>query len=207
MKKKLFIVLICVLSLFLVTGCSSRKDEPQYEIYELAKEAGFEGTYDEWLATIKGENGKDGKDGKEIELKVVEGKIAWRYVGDEEWKTLVSIEEITGPQGEKGEPGAKGDKGDQGEKGEAGAKGDKGDQGEKGEAGKDGVDGKPGEKGEAGKDGVDGKPGEKGEAGKDGVDGKPGEKGEKVNKVKLENLHMKFIKLHILNILNLKKNG
>ena len=31
--------------------------------------------------------------------------LLWRYVGDPDWKKLISKAEITGPQGEKGEPG------------------------------------------------------------------------------------------------------
>ena len=31
--------------------------------YQLALDAGFEGTLEEWLASLKGEPGKDGKDG------------------------------------------------------------------------------------------------------------------------------------------------
>ena len=46
-----------------------------------------------------------GKDGREVELGSDETDLLWRYVGDPEWNILISKAEITGPQGEKGEPG------------------------------------------------------------------------------------------------------
>lgn len=76
--------------------------------YEIAVENGFEGTEEEWLASLKGQDGKDGADGEK---------------GDK------------GDKGDAGEKGEQGDKGDPGEKGEQGDKGDKGDPGEKGEQG------------------------------------------------------------------------
>lgn len=46
-----------------------------------------------------------GKDGREVELGSNDTDLLWRYVGDPDWKKLISKAEITGPQGEKGEPG------------------------------------------------------------------------------------------------------
>ena len=46
-----------------------------------------------------------GKDGREVELGSNDTDLLWRYVGDPGWNTLISKAEITGPQGEKGEPG------------------------------------------------------------------------------------------------------
>ena len=46
-----------------------------------------------------------GKDGREVELGSNDTDLLWRYVGDPEWNILISKAEITGPQGEKGEPG------------------------------------------------------------------------------------------------------
>lgn len=85
--------------------------------YEIAVENGFEGTEEEWLASLKGQDGEDGKDGADGEK------------GDKGDK---------GDAGEKGEQGDKGDKGDPGEKGEQGDKGDKGDKGDPGEKGEQG---------------------------------------------------------------------
>ena len=46
-----------------------------------------------------------GKDGREVELGSNDTDLLWRYVGDPDWEKLISKAEITGPQGEKGEPG------------------------------------------------------------------------------------------------------
>ena len=46
-----------------------------------------------------------GKDGREVELGSNDTHLLWRYVGDPGWERLISKAEITGPQGEKGEPG------------------------------------------------------------------------------------------------------
>ena len=83
-------------------------DEAQVRaIYEKAVEEGkFEGTYEEWLASIKGEKGDKGDKGD------------------------------TGAQGEKGEKGDKGDTGAAGADGAKGDKGDKGDTGAAGADGK-----------------------------------------------------------------------
>ena len=119
--------------------------EPGKSAYEIAVEHGFEGSEEDWLASLKGEKGdtgpqgppgSDGKDGEQ---------------GPQ------------GPKGDKGEPGPAGNDGKDGKsayeiavehgfegteeewllslKGEKGEKGDKGDQGEPGTAGKDGKDG------------------------------------------------------------------
>lgn len=53
-----------------LAGCN-KDDETKTElteqekIYNLAVSAGFEGSYDEWIATIRGVDGEDGKDGKD----------------------------------------------------------------------------------------------------------------------------------------------
>ena len=46
-----------------------------------------------------------GEDGREVELGSNDTDLLWRYVGDNDWNILISKAEITGPQGEKGEPG------------------------------------------------------------------------------------------------------
>ena len=47
--------------LFVTTSCSNKADkepqEEQYSIYKLAKNAGYNGSYEEWLESIKGEPG------------------------------------------------------------------------------------------------------------------------------------------------------
>jgi hypothetical protein len=74
----------------------------------------------------------------------------------------------TGPQGEVGPTGEKGDKGDQGEVGPTGEKGDKGDQGEVGPTGEKGD---KGDQGEVGPTGPTGEKGEKGDTGATGATG------------------------------------
>ena len=65
MKKNSFLKVFLgfsALSLMLA-GCGSsggHNNDPRYHIYELAKDAGYSGTYEEWLESIKGEDGKDG---------------------------------------------------------------------------------------------------------------------------------------------------
>ena len=101
-----------------------------------------------------------GSDAREIELQKSSTAIQWRYVGDEKWNELISLAEITGPQGEQGIPGPQGPTGPQGEQGIQGPKGDTGPQGEKGDAGAKGEKGDAGAKGEQGPAGQKGDPGE-----------------------------------------------
>ena len=97
MKKKLkflftFIfcgLIVCCMTIF--TGCNGKKDEKSTEaqikeVYAMAVEAGYTGTYEEWLASIKGEAGADGR---EVELSVSDTCIQWRYKGESKWKDLV----------------------------------------------------------------------------------------------------------------------
>lgn len=73
--------------------------------YEIAVKHGFVGTVEQWLASLKGEQGIQG------------------------------IQGIQGEQGERGEKGEKGDQGERGEKGEKGDQGIQGIQGIQGEQG------------------------------------------------------------------------
>ena len=95
-----------------VRGPQGEAGEDGKSAYEIAVENGFEGTEEEWLASLKGQDGEDGKDGA---------------AGDK------------GDKGDKGDAGDKGDKGDKGDPGEQGEQGDKGDPGEKGDQGDPGV--------------------------------------------------------------------
>ena len=111
--------------------------------YQLAVNAGFKGTLNEWLDSLKGEPGKNGKDGQ------------------------------PGQPGQEGQPGEPGKPGKDGlsayqlwqAQGNVGTvddflkslKGKDGQDGAQGAPGKNGVDGQPGEPGKPGKDGLDGK--------------------------------------------------
>ena len=54
--------------------------------------------------TIRGDSGS-GVDAREIELRKSATAIQWHYTGDETWNDLVTLEEITGEQGEPGKDG------------------------------------------------------------------------------------------------------
>lgn len=87
-----------------------------------------------------------GSDGKEIELGKSETTIQWRYVGEEVWKDLITLESITGPQGEPGINGTDGKDGINGKSAYEIAK-EKGFDGSEAEwleslKGKNGIDGK-----------------------------------------------------------------
>ena len=83
----------------------------------------------------QGLKGEPGIDGKEIVIQKNSTHVQWKYVGEDEWKNLIALSEITGAQGPKGETGdtgeagAQGPKGDKGDTGLQGPKGDKGDPG------------------------------------------------------------------------------
>ena len=86
------LLLTTLLASTLLVGCNSTPTSSevteQYLIYQKAVEEGkFTGTYEEWLASIKGEKGDTGEKGD------------------------------PGEKGDKGDPGEKGDKGDKGEDG------------------------------------------------------------------------------------------
>ena len=110
--------------------------------YEIAKQEGFTGTVDEWLASLKGAKGDKGdtftlSDLSPEELNTIKGPR-----GETGY---------TGPQGPQGIQGLKGDKGDIGPKGDIGLTGPKGEQGIQG------VQGPRGEQGPRGIQGKDGK--------------------------------------------------
>ncbi len=72
------------------------------------------------------------------EVKVENGNLYVRYVGDEDFTLIGQVKGDPGAQGEKGDkgdPGAQGEKGDKGDPGAQGEKGDKGDPGAQGEKG------------------------------------------------------------------------
>jgi len=71
MKRFLIVVLLFV-SAFCLAGCSLNENEQDnglsnginkdvYNIYNLSKENGYEGTYEEWINSICGKDGEDGK--------------------------------------------------------------------------------------------------------------------------------------------------
>jgi hypothetical protein len=60
---------------------------------------------------IQGETGLTGSagaDGREVELRKTETHVQWRYEDEAEWRDLVALSEITGPQGQTGNQGPAG---------------------------------------------------------------------------------------------------
>ena len=57
------------------------------EIYLSAVEKGYNGTYDEWLNKLKGD---------QIEIRSYSGYIQWKYTNSSMWTNLVPLSEIMG---------------------------------------------------------------------------------------------------------------
>ena len=111
-------------------------------------EGNANGTVEDFIASLKGEQGPQGEKGEQGEI------------GPQ------------GPQGERGEVGPQGERGEQGPQGEKGDKGDQGEigpQGPQGERGEQGPVGPQGPQGEVGPQGKMGPQGPQGERGADGT--------------------------------------
>ena len=145
-----------------------------YSAYDLAVLDGFEGTEEEWLASLVG-NGID---------RITQNSdytLTIHYTDG----TSMTTTSIRGGVGERGPQGIQGERGLQGERGPQGIQGERGEKGETGERGPQGIQGIQGEKGEPGEQGIPGEKGEKGDkgdAGPQGIQGIQGEKGDKGDK-------------------------
>ena len=64
------------------------------------------------------------------EVKVENGNLYVRYVGDEDFTLIGKVKGDPGAQGEKGDKGDTGAQGEKGDKGDPGAQGEKGDNGD-----------------------------------------------------------------------------
>ena len=80
------------------------------QIYELAKAQGFEGSYEDWLDSLKGDA---------IELRVSQDGqyIQWKHSSSSGWTNLIPLSQITGEDGQDGEDGKDGVDGEDGEDG------------------------------------------------------------------------------------------
>lgn len=125
-----------------------------YSAYEVAKKYGYTGSEEEWLTSLKGEDGQPGPMGPQ-------GPRGY-----------------TGPRGEKGDKGIKGDKGDKGDQGIQGPQGNPGPQGPQGPQGVQGPKGNTGAKGATGEQGPQGPQGPEGKRGYTGPQGEKGDKGD-----------------------------
>ena len=103
MKTKTFRFLTCLsalaISLCACTPTNPYENDPRYDIYQLAVNSGFTGTYQEWLESIKGEDGQNG------ETPHIGMNGNW-WIGDTD--TGVPATGPEGPQGPQGEPGKDG---------------------------------------------------------------------------------------------------
>lgn len=173
MRKKIFTVFIALMMtavLCFTAACDGDKQQNdqqlsyQQQSYEIALEKGYDGTLEEWIELLRGEDGEDGKSAYQLAVESAgfQGTL-------EQW-----IASLKGKDGEDGNDG----RGIADVKIEDGVLYIKYTDSDiyvyigvvKGEDGKDGIDG------EDGKDGHDGANGQNGEDGKDGHDGKDGTK-------------------------------
>ena len=112
----------------------NQEDSEQKVIYNLAVESGYKGSYEDWLESIRGDEvviqvsngeiqwkysneslwkklislkeltGEKGSDGKNVEFKVNDGFLQWRYVGEDDinWRNLLNLSTLTGADGQDG---------------------------------------------------------------------------------------------------------
>ena len=141
--------------------------------YEIAVEAGFQGTYEEWIESLKGDPGAQGEKGDKGDP----GEQGAQ--GEKGDKGDPGEQDAQGEKGDKGDPGEKGEQGEKGDKGDPGEQGAQGEKGDKGDPGEQGAQGEKGDKGDRGEQGVQGEKGDKGDRGEQGVQGEKGDKGDK----------------------------
>lgn len=136
--------------------------------YEIAVSEGYEGTEEEWIASLKGEVGPTG----------AMGPTGPR--GETGRPGFTGQQGPTGPQGDIGPTGPQGLKGDQGARGATGATGERGadgDIGPTGPQGERGIQGPQGKVGPTGPQGLQGIQGPTGPIGPTGLQGEPGSAG------------------------------
>lgn len=123
----------CGISSDLTSESGITETDPRYQIYLLAIDSGYEGTYEDWLTSIRGADGASVLNGTSDPASTL-GKDGDTYINTITWDfyvkaggNWVKVGNIMGAKGDKG------DKGDTGEQGPAG------NDGQDGEDGKDGV--------------------------------------------------------------------
>ena len=140
-------------------------------IYALYKANGGNLSYQEWLASVKGEPGADGTSirsgrgvpqsslGRDGDVYIDFDSLDFYLRASGFWTLVGNLKGIQGEQGVQGEQGPKGDQGEQGPQGSQGIQGEqgpKGDQGEQGPQGSQGIQGEQGPKGDKGDKGDQG---------------------------------------------------
>lgn len=146
--------------------------------YDLAIDGGFQGTLQDFIATMNGVKGDTGDSAYQI-------AVSDGFVGSQSQWLLSLVGQIgptglqgpAGPAGIQGPIGPKGDTGSQGPagpQGPQGIKGDEGSQGPQGPAGPQGIQGVQGLKGDPGEQGPIGTQGPQGPTGPNGAQGPNG---------------------------------
>ncbi|MFA5274486.1 MAG: hypothetical protein WC339_03285, partial [Candidatus Izemoplasmatales bacterium] len=75
----------------------TQEDSEIYSVYLLAVEAeAYAGTYEEWLEEVKGPQGEPGK---EIQLRLNDVNLEWRYEDETSWSTLFDLTLLQGNDG------------------------------------------------------------------------------------------------------------
>ena len=98
--KYLALYLVIILSLVLLNSCNKTEElSNQEKIYNMAVQSGYEGTYEQWLESIKGDS---------IELTIDESYICWKYKNETVWKKLISLTDLSGKDGKDGTNGKDG---------------------------------------------------------------------------------------------------
>ena len=76
------------------TDATSDLDTERKEIFNLAVASGYEGTYEEWLASIRGGS---------VIMQVSNGYIQWASTDENQWHDLLALRELTGESGKTSE--------------------------------------------------------------------------------------------------------
>ena len=96
--KKIFSFIFVIFIGFSLISCGNKnetKEDGRYAIYKLAQESDFDGTYEEWLDSIKGDK---------IVLNVIDNELKWKYSleDDTKFRSLVKLSELKGKDGKDG---------------------------------------------------------------------------------------------------------
>ena len=75
---------------------NNANDDPRYKIYLKAVDAGYDGTYEDWLLSIRGD---------EVELRVADNYIQMKYRQSTLWSNLISLDLLKGSKGDSGNDG------------------------------------------------------------------------------------------------------
>ena len=93
--KKLFAFVLVAFAGLSLAACTNNQTKPDgnQAIYELAKEKGFEGTYEEWVASLKGD---------EVVLVVENSQLKWKYSKEADYHVLMDLTTLKGADGADG---------------------------------------------------------------------------------------------------------